>query len=131
MGFAAILALSVLAVPANAEKSCLCKQYKCTWQGKDHVYRLANFKGEEIQWCIQNQTRIFKTAGDCLYNCMDCENDICVCKGAMECDWTMNAAAVLCFIASAVCFCCCARSCWRYPCLHQVMDEEEAERYIE
>mmetsp|Transcript_64667 Transcript_64667/g.187404 ORF Transcript_64667/g.187404 Transcript_64667/m.187404 type:complete len:187 (+) Transcript_64667:121-681(+) len=108
---------------------CQCKFYRCTHDGKEHVYDVNHFKQPEEQWCIQNQTKIYTQKGDCLYSCYDCKDNVCTCLSALGCDSTMAAASVACFVASALALCCGARSCWRAFKKHYIMDEEEAEFY--
>merc|ERR1740121_1931877 len=59
------------------------------------------------------------------------EENICECRGPLECNKTMDAVAWFFFFVAAGCCCCGVRSCFRHTYLTQILDEEEAERYIE
>eukprot|EP00445_Apocalathium_hangoei_P052859 CAMPEP_0204035422 /NCGR_PEP_ID=MMETSP0360-20130528/76034_1 /ASSEMBLY_ACC=CAM_ASM_000342 /TAXON_ID=268821 /ORGANISM="Scrippsiella Hangoei, Strain SHTV-5" /LENGTH=213 /DNA_ID=CAMNT_0050980417 /DNA_START=12 /DNA_END=649 /DNA_ORIENTATION=+ len=127
-GLIVVLALACLLAPAAAEE-CTCKKYRCKWEGSDNVYDVNHFKSEEAQQCIRNQTRLYSTNGDCLYECYDCKDDACACKGALACDSVMQAASVFCFIAASCACCMGAKTCWRGLFKAVIMDEEQAENY--
>jgi len=112
-----------------AAEDCLCKQYRCRLEEKEYVYTLADFKGPEIQRCLSNNTKAFNIAGDCLYGCYDCQDDICDCKEALQCDTIMTAGAVFCFIAAALSCLCALNTARKYFTKHYIMDEEQAEEY--
>jgi len=107
----------------------LCKFYRCTWEDQEHVYDITHFKTQEMQWCIMNQTNLFTTNGDCLYDCSDCKDNVCDCKTSLGCDTLMTASSVFCFMAATVACCLGVKSCYRFCFKHYIMDEEEAERY--